>query len=105
MILKDMKEFTLEKNPMCVCNVGMHSLFQNPFKYMKETTLERNHMYVSSVGKPSHVLHIFTNMKELTVKRNLVGRTYTNVNHLRVFVSSLLLLQEKKEVWRETKRI
>ncbi|XP_036026387.1 LOW QUALITY PROTEIN: zinc finger protein 670-like [Onychomys torridus] len=86
-----MKESTLERNHMYVCNVGMHSLFQNPFKYMKETILERNHMYVSNVGKHSHVLHIFTNMKELTMKRNPVDRTYTNVNHMRVFVASLLL--------------
>jgi hypothetical protein len=46
------KELTLERNPMCVRNVGKFSLKPGTLEFMKELMVKRNPMDISTVGEP-----------------------------------------------------
>lgn len=57
---EDIKELTLEKNPMSVKNVVRPLVDSVLFEYMKEYMLGQTYtMSVSSVGKPSFLAHLF----------------------------------------------
>ncbi|XP_023562676.1 LOW QUALITY PROTEIN: zinc finger protein 709-like [Octodon degus] len=69
-VVKFMKEFTLERNLIYVSIVRKLSALMIVVEYMKEVTQERNPMYASSVGKLSAKVVLVEFMKEFTLERN-----------------------------------
>ena len=71
-LYKDMRNHNGEKPYECN-NLVKASIVPIMLKYMRELTLERNHLNARNVGKPSVTTVHFESMKEFTVERNLLN--------------------------------
>jgi hypothetical protein len=69
---RNMKEFILGRNPMCVKNVGKPCPLVLPLDIMKGFTVGRNPTFASYVIRPLLRVAPFTIMKRFTLERNPV---------------------------------
>jgi hypothetical protein len=89
-----MKEFTLERSPMCVSNVGEPFLTGVIVKDINKLTLVRNPMYANNVGEPFLIPVPFTDMEELTLERIPQCQLCEGLKHTRLSANITIYTEE-----------